>query len=230
MSSSAFSNWAKIVTCHVSAPQREQNLLLRDLAACLENVASLLRRAKLTRVRTNFVWKNLSWTHLSFTRDPRNRLRFWTAKRAKICMDSGKKYCHISGCKSPVQRGCKDKRLICPLKNLSEDLTRPWLVGPFTLRQREICVPVKPLEPNNFVQSWPKDQFKTYFIFDMVDVPPSTRSAKQNSLIPLPLGPVILKECFNFNFSTILIIYAFARLYLEYLFRSMYLHFYLGLY
>ena len=53
-----------------------------------------------------------------------------------------------------------------------------WLLGPFTLRQREICVPVKPLERNNFAQSWPTDQSKTYFIFDMVDaVPPSARSA-----------------------------------------------------
>ena len=53
-----------------------------------------------------------------------------------------------------------------------------WLLGPFTLRQREICVPVKPLERNNFAQSWPTDQFKTYFIFHMVDaVPPSARSA-----------------------------------------------------
>ena len=131
MSSSAFSNWAKIVTCHVSAPQREQNLLPRDHSACLENVASLLRRAKLTRVRTNFVWKNLSWTRLSFTRDPRNRASFWTSKRAKICMVSCKKYRHkLSGCNNPVQRGCKDKRLICPLKNLSEDLTRTWLLGP----------------------------------------------------------------------------------------------------
>ena len=177
MSSSTFSNWAKIVTCHVSAPQREPNLLPRDHSACLETVASLLRRAKLTRARTNFVRKNLSCIRLSFTRDPRNCLSFWAAKRAKICMDSGKKYCHISGCKNPVQRGCKDKRLICPLKNLSEDLTRTWLLGPFTLRQREICVPVKPLEPNNFVQSWPKDQFKIYFIFDMADVHPLARSA-----------------------------------------------------
>lgn len=151
MSSSAFSNWAKIVTCHVSAPQREQNFLQRDHSACFENVASLLRRAKLTRVRTNFVRKNLSWTRLSFTRDPHNRASFWTVKRAKICMDSCKKYCHISGCDNPVQRGCKDKRLICQLKNLSEDLTRTWLLGPFALRQREICVPVKPLQRNNFV-------------------------------------------------------------------------------
>lgn len=113
MSSSAFSNWAKIVTCHVSAPQREQNLLPRDHSACLENVASLLRRAKLKRVRTNFVWKNLSWTRLSFTRDPRNRASFWTSKRAKICMVSRKKYRHkLSGCNNPVQRGCKDKRYL----------------------------------------------------------------------------------------------------------------------
>ena len=101
--------------CHmpcVSSPARAK-LAPRDHSACLENVASLLRRAKLTPFRTNFVWKNLSWTHLSFTRDPRNRASFWTSKRAKICMVSCKKYRHkLSGCNNPVQRGCKDKRYL----------------------------------------------------------------------------------------------------------------------